>query len=203
MWQKGHFRVKKHWIGLIIIEVIFLVLGILSGKVRTVLGNTTLIWRSLGTPPGKAIRVVDADYLAVRVQTVQGQIYFCRLYSQKECWIPKDQSSYIPYSTIPISDASLEFSIFRKPPPLPGGAVDKLNITNWPSEYKQVLTIYVITEEGKVYVWQDGRLDAFDPLIYNFQGILVALLCGFVLWWFVEWRTTAFQRRMRDALKGK
>jgi len=69
MRQKGHFRVLKHLIRLGWIEIFFLVLGILGGYVYTVLADTSLIWRSLGTPPGKAIRIVDGDYLAVRVQT--------------------------------------------------------------------------------------------------------------------------------------
>ena len=106
----------KQLIRLGLIEVAFLVLGILSGSVRTFLGDTSLIWRSLGTPPGKAIRIVDGDYLAVRVQTIQGKTYFCRFYSPKQCWIHNDQPSYSPYIT---RDSPPTLRNYGEPPPLP------------------------------------------------------------------------------------
>jgi len=86
--------------------------------------------------------------------------------------------------------------IYREPPPLPGVVVTT-KLYNQLSEYKQVLSIYAITKNGKVYVWQDGRVDGFESLIYSFQGILVGLLCGLVFWGFVEWRAIVFQRRRR------
>jgi len=188
---------------LVIIEVVFLALGILSAKVRTVLGETTLIWRSLGSPPGKAVRVVDGDYTAVRVQTEQGQTYFCRWYSPEECWIHKDQASYSPNSTVVTSDSSVEFSFYRfRKPPLLQGVVDTKKFFDMPSEYEWVLSIYAVKGDGKVYVWQDSH-DSFGlgPLIYGCQGILVAPLCGFVLWWFIQRREAGSPRREHAAQK--
>ena len=173
-------------------------LGILSAGVRTVLEDTSLIWRSLGTPPGKAIRIVDGDYLAVRVQTVPGDTYFCQFNSRNQCWIRNDQPSYSPYT----DDSPMMLRSYREPPPLPR-VVDIRKFYSWLSEYKQVLSVYAITENGEVHVWQDGLGRSFDFLVYSFDGILVALLCGLVLWGFVEWRVLVFQRKRHVDQKGQ
>ena len=180
---------RKHWIDLVMIELVFLLLGIFGGKALTVLHDTTLIWRSLGSPPGQTIRIVDGDYLTVHVQTVQGHIYFCRLHTPKECWIQDDRSSHIPYAT---TDSPGLLKSFRQPPPLSGVVGMKKFYTSF--DYKQILAVYAITDKGEVYFWQDGRADIFDPIIYGCQGILVALLSGFAVWWFLEWRMSVFER---------
>jgi hypothetical protein len=196
--------VPKQLIRLGLIEVVFLGLGILSARALTVLTDTTLIWRSLGTPPGKAIRVVDGDYLAVRVQTLQGRTYFCRFKSPNECWIHNEQSSYSPYTY----DRPWTLQNYREPPPL-RGVVYTRKLYNWLSEYTQVLTVYAITEKGEVYVWQDGLGTAgYDYFFYSYVGIPVVLVCGLVFWRYVEWRVISFQRmsfqrRMRAIQNGE
>jgi hypothetical protein len=194
MRQREHIRVLKQLIRLGAIEFVFLVLGILGAGVRTVIGDTSLIWRHLGAPPGKAIRIVDGDYLAVRVQTVSGDIYFCRFNSPNQCWIHNDHPSYSPYTY----DSPRMLRSYREPPSLPG-VVDTRKFYTELSEYDQVLSVYAITENGEVYVWQDGLGDPFDFLVYLYEGIPVALLCGFVFWGFVAWRAMALQKRRRVA----
>lgn len=188
----------KQLIRLGLIEVVFLVLGILGAGVYTLLEDTSLIWRSLGTPPGKAIRIVDGDYLAVRVQTVTGEIYFCRFNSRNECWIHNDQPSYSPYTY----DSPMTLRIYREPPPLSGVVYTRMFYTVL-SEYTQVLSIYAITNNGKVYVWRDGLAGPFGFLIYLYVGIPVALLCGLAFWGFLEWRAMVLPKKRRVASETK
>ena len=173
----------KQLIRLGAIEVVFLVLGILSAGVRTVIGDTSLIWRNLGAPPGKAIRIVDGDYLAVRVQTGPGDTYFCRFNSPNQCWIHNDHPSY-SRSTY---DSPRMFRRYRELPSLPEVVYTKKFYTEL-SEYTEVLSVYAITKNGEVYVWWDGLAGPFDLLGYSYEGILVALLCGLVFWGLVAWR---------------
>lgn len=184
----------KQLIRLGAIEVVFLMLGILSAGVRTVIGDRSLIWRNLGTPPGKAIRVVDGDYLSVRVQTVTGETYFCRFNSPHECWIHNDHPAYdhSTYDSPPVSGN------YGEPPPL-HGVIDTRKFYNWLSEYNVALSVYAITENGKVYVWQEGLGGPFDFLVYLYEAIPVALLGGLVFWRFIEWRATVFPRKRRVA----
>ena len=164
-----------------LIEIIFLLLGILSIYVRLVFGDTTVIWRDLGAPPARAVRIVDGDYQSVRVQTESGISYFCRFNSPGQCWINNDKPSYFLYTY----NSPYVSRTYKQPPAL-SGVVDTKKIYSFLSEYSQVLSIYAVTDKGKVYVWQDGFGTPFDVIGYVFEDIPVALLCGIVFWGLFE-----------------
>lgn len=91
---------------------------------------------------------------------------------------------------------------YSEPPPL-SDVVDTRRFYTQLSEYTVVLSVYAVTNKGEVYVWQDGLGNPFEPLVYIYEAIPVALLGGLVFWWFLaQWSTV--RQRMRHAVpKGK
>jgi hypothetical protein len=171
------------------IEILFLLLAILGGRVGLLFMDTTLIWRYLGTPPNKTIRIVDGDYWSVRVQTASGDIYYCHFKSPRQCWTQNDHPSYFPYTYVkPFGYRSYD------EPPLLSEVVETKKFYSNLSEYSEVLSIYAITEKGKVYVWQDGFGSPYDGIILIY-GIPIAVLCGFVLWSLFELRRLLFPKK--------
>jgi hypothetical protein len=181
---------------LVAIEVLFLVLGILGGRVALIFMDTTLIWRDLGTPPDKAVRIVDGDYRSVRVQTSSGDIYYCHFNSPRQCWIHNDHPSYFPYTY----DKPFVLRSYSEPPVL-SGVVDTKSFYSNLSEYSQVLSIYAITAKGKVYVWQDGFGSPYDAFILIY-ALPIAVLCGLVFWGLFELRWLLFPKKSDVAVNG-
>jgi hypothetical protein len=171
----------KAFLRLVAIEILLVLLGILGCSIALVFMDTTLIWRDLGSPPDKPVRIVDADEESVRVQTALGVSYYCHFKSPRECWIQNDLPLKYAYHTF---DKPWSFRVYDEPPRL-SGVVETKKFYSVISEYSEVLSIYAITDKGKVYVWQDGYGSPYDGIIFILV-IPIAAVCGFVFWGLFE-----------------
>jgi hypothetical protein len=169
----------KSLIRLVLFEIVFFMLGILGALAMLAVNDTNLTWHSLGTPPDKAIRIVEGNSSAVRVQTSIGDTYYCQFRPLGKCWVHSNQPVYS--HTTPL----LLGKKYGDPPPMPAGIIDAKKFYTQENDYAFVLSVFAITQQGEVYVWQSGFGTPYDGLIF-YCLIPIAVISGFVLWLVLE-----------------
>jgi len=101
-------------------------------------------WKSLGSPPEKIEKLLDAEFHTVYVTTLENRIYSCYRGSQYdvECWVEVTQVPEIyrqPCNNTPVSLA----------PSPPGRVVDSLQVT-YCHRFGRTGFDYVLLEDGNV-----------------------------------------------------
>jgi hypothetical protein len=163
-----------------LIEFVFLLLGMFAISIVLVFMDTTVFWRDLGAPPGNALRIVEADNESVLVQTDTSGRYYCRFRYGSECWVQKGQPKF-RYT----DDKDTLFRNYRTPPALSGVVVTQKLYTQI-SEYSKVLSVYAITQDGSVHVWQDGYGSPYDLFPAVIIVVPVAVVLGLFTWGVLE-----------------
>lgn len=130
-------------------------------------------WRSLGTPPQPATKILLADRSGLYVETNSQQIYRC-------CWIATpvpatpefDRDCYPPNTTqhpLPVT-----------PPPLPRQIVDRLETAVLMEGCEHIH--YAILDDGSVWRWQYSAsllkelMPIFDGILGFFGGAITGLV---------------------------
>ncbi len=162
------------------IEFVFLLLCVPAISVVLVFMDTTFFWRDLGAPPGKVLWIVDADNESVLVQTNASEQYYCRFRYGSECWVQKVLPKF-RYT----EDKDTWLKRYREPPALSGVVATKKLYTQI-SEYSRVLSVYAITQDGGVHVWQDGYGSPFDLIPAVIMVVPAAVVLGLITWGFWE-----------------
>lgn len=163
---------------LVVFEIAFFVLGVFVTIALLGANDTNLSWRSLGTPPSKATRILDGNWSAVRVQTSNGNTYVRQFSKSGSGWVQSDQAIY--YRTTPY-----DFKKYGNPPPMPSGVIDTKKFYSQASEYAFILSEFLVTQQGEVYVWQAGFGSPYDGLALYFIIPLTAII-GFIIWFGFE-----------------
>jgi hypothetical protein len=126
-------------------------------------------WETLGSPPSKAIKVVDIGF----VQTASGNIYqqVYNVNCKDNCWALADFVTPAP---------SLLFSSTScgRLPSLSKYVDSKVACQPWGPG--KSLSIYAIDENGTVYAWEHkvGEGDSLIYLLSPFLGAVVGLIFG-------------------------
>ncbi len=138
--------------------------------------ESSVTWRSLGTPPEKAIKILDADVDIIYVQTTEGKIYSCRTWPTTECWVESGPPQHLwkcssGYNATPV--------------PAPSGkTVDRVN--TWVCGELSTFASYVLNEDGKVWLWRykQGGLQAVGSGMTTgaFVGFLIGIVISVFIW---------------------
>ncbi len=168
-------RIKR----LLVFGFLFLTVACIGTSAYIYLSIDQLIWRNLGAPPEKAVRIIDGDYKAVHVQAASGNIYFCQFKNKQECWIKSDKPLEYGYRTKPY-DQTQVWANYREPPAL-SGVLEIKKYFSTVDEYVSGFSVFALTDKGNVYVWQEGLYSPFDGMIF-FVTMPLAAMTGFVFW---------------------
>lgn len=190
-------RIKR----LLVFGFLFLTVACIGTTAYLYFSFNQLMWRNLGTPPEKAVRIIDGDYKAVHAQAASGNIYFCQFKDKQECWVKSDNPLEYGYRTQPYDQAQM-LTTYKEPPVLPG-VVEIKKYFSTVDEYVRGLSVFAVTDKGNVYVWQEGFISPFDGMIF-FETMPLAAMTGFVFWVLFEggiWMSFGKRERALDEPK--
>jgi hypothetical protein len=147
---------------------IALLMGWLAGEwlAREEKNGMFVQWELIGTPPGKATKILAAETTEVYVTTSTEKIYQCG-YHTTEC---RETSKPIQLIERPCGE------VFYQPPYMPDEVVASTEATD--CRMFRTQTNYVIRKDGSVWAWGPRQLIFWGSLVYPLCGAVLGLILG-------------------------
>ena len=178
--DSGCGTIAVRWVTVIVFLAFTTMVGCFVGLSNSsssfLYSSASVRWESLGSPPEKAIKILDADIDYVTVESVSGKIFNCDISPKRQCWVAANQFSSHGRNNGPC--------FTETPIPDPQGKiVDRAEA--WMCEAELVQKVrYSLSEDGTIWMWRYAPgsifpgLDSIIPssTIGFFAGVIVVIL---------------------------